>query len=151
MTFKHVFEKLIAVHGKSEEGRGKFPSEFHNKEATVEVTAKEFPSSPKQSMTIKIEVQTTQTRNYHWEDSNNPEVLSPKHFTAIGCLETPLKNAKNENENHAVYIKSYNPEKAQVETINSWGIHGELGPLNDTKTTLKGGPHPGSYEFYQVD
>ena len=91
--FQQVYRNLIAIHG---EICARYPWEFHNKEVTVEVTAKRLQNSPKQTRTVKIEVQTTETRtktktetrNYHWEDSTNPKVSSPKDFTAIGCLET---------------------------------------------------------------
>ena len=136
VTFEHVYKKLIAIHGEC----AKYPWDFHNTEVTVEVTTKGFQNVSKKTITVKIEVQTYKTRNYHWEDSNNPIVSSPRHFTAIGCLETPLGN-------HAVYIKSYNPQNKEVDTINSHGPNGELGPLYDTNTLIKGG----RYDFYQVD
>ena len=139
IEFQETYDKLIAIHGTDQEDCKKSPHEFHNTEVTVEVAAKVSPL-PKQIMTIKIEVQTTNTRASHWEDPKNSMVSSPRDFIAIGCLETP-------NGNHAVYIKSYDPNAWEVQTINSHGGGGELGLLNDTTTMTKGG----RYEFYQVD
>ena len=139
IEFQETYDKLIAIHGTDQEDCKKSPHEFHNTEVTVEVASKVSPL-PKQIMTIKIEVQTTNTRASHWEDPKNSVVSSPRDFIAIGCLETP-------NGNHAVYIKSYDPNAWEVQTINSHGGGGELGLLNDTATMVNGG----RYEFYQVD
>lgn len=139
IEFQETYDKLIAIHGTDQEDCKKSPHEFHNTEVTVEVASKVSPL-PKQIMTIKIEVQTTNTRASHWEDPKNSMVSSPRDFIAIGCLETP-------NGNHAVYIKSYDPNAWEVQTINSHGVGGELGLLNDTATMVNGG----RYEFYQVD
>ena len=64
---------------------------------------------------------------------NQLKISSPKDFTAIGLLKTG-------QENHAVFIKSFNPPKWEVEIINSWGAEDkQLKPIKNDTT------------FYQVD
>ena len=74
---------------------------------------------------IKIGVTKTLTNNKPWKSiwTIPAKVSSPFDFLAVGCLMLPTS--------HAVYIKSFDPLTGLVETINSHGLNGQLGPVPD--------------------
>ena len=103
-------------------------------------------------MTVPLGVNSWYTWNAPWPiilpERKNDLRTSSVDILAIGLLQLTQGDP---DSNHAVYIESYNTRTHEVQTINSWGNQGELGPRDQAgQLTLRGNGVLKEEDFYAV-
>ena len=126
-----VVDSLLELFGDDCESR-RHPKELDSKTIRVIERCDKTGQQTGRCFLVTLRVNNAPTGNKPWPklmpDTDRELRTSSKDILAVGLL---LLSQNDPKSAHAVYIKSYNTRTHEVQTINSHGNEGELGPRRD--------------------